>query len=96
MSFIPATPFTADNPRFVWNVGARPEEFPDLPEQRGSVDLIDRHTGGVVVSIAERYGQLLCLQREDIGACAPFADLERWLNRLSSRALESEGLPTTP
>lgn len=94
MSFVPVTPFTAENPRFVWNVGARPEEFPDLPEQGAPVDLIDRLTGGVVVSIADRYGQLLCLQHTDHGT--PFEDLERWLNTLSSSALESEGLPTTP
>lgn len=94
MSFIPVTPFTSENPRFVWNVGARPEELPDLPEQGKTVDLIDRLTGETVVSIAGRYGQLLCLQHADHGT--PFEDLERWLNTLSSRALESEGLPTIP
>jgi hypothetical protein len=54
----PTLPFHPEtNPRFVWNIGSLPEEYPDLPEQGEMIDLIDRLTGKPVVSIHPRYGQ---------------------------------------
>jgi hypothetical protein len=83
--------FTPANPRFVWNIGSLREEYPDLPEQTETVDLIDRLTGQAVVSIARGWGNLFCLEHTDLGQ--PFTDLENWLNHLSKNSLRAEDLP---
>ncbi len=63
-----------------------------MPEQSGAIDLVDRSKGRVVVSIAEGWGQLFCLEHAKHGQ--PFTDLATWMNGLSKDDLESEGLPT--
>jgi hypothetical protein len=82
--------FNNDDPRFVWNIGAIYELYPDMPEQGDTVDLIDRATGKPVISIANGWGQLFCLEHTLLGQ--PLTDLETWLNGLSDEALKSEGL----
>ena len=82
--------FSADNPRFVWNIGSIKEEFPDMPEQGSTIDLIDRATGKPVSSIAAGWGNLFCLETLQHGA--PFTGIADWMNSLSKEDLSSEGL----
>lgn len=87
--------YTPENPRFVWNLGAIAEEFPDMPPQddQNNLHLIDRATGKPVVTLHNPWAQAMCLETTDAGD-APFTALADWLNRLSPEALESENLPT--
>jgi hypothetical protein len=85
-------PFTPENPRFVWNIGSLPEEFPDLPGQGDCVELIDRLTGKPVATLAKEWGQLFCLEHKAHGT--PLTDLETWINSLTKETLDSENLPT--
>lgn len=82
--------FDEENPRFVWNIGSIGEFYKDMPEQGATVDLIDRKHGKVVVSIAEGYGNLVCLETVSHGQ--PFTELENWLNSLRDECLKSEGI----
>lgn len=83
--------FNQENPRFVWNIGAIPQLFPDLPEQGAQIELIDRATGKPVISIAVEWGNLFCLEHKQHGE--PLSELECWLNKISEESLKSEGLP---
>ena len=80
------------NPRFVWNIGSIREEYPDMPEPGADVVLWDRKYRAPVVTLHGRYANLVCLEHINYGT--PFSDLENWLNRLSTKTLESEDLPT--
>lgn len=88
----PSLPFSPENPRFVWNIGAIAEEFPDMPGQGTFIDLVDRATKKTVVSIAAGWGNLFCLEHAAAGT--PFTSLAEWMNGLDAESLESEGLPT--
>lgn len=88
----PTLPFTPENPRFVWNIGSIASEFPDMPKQGTTVDLVDRATQKPVVSIAAGWGNLFCLEHMEEGT--PFTTMAEWMNSLDAESLESEGLPT--
>ena len=94
-----ARKFGPHNLRFVWTVGAIREVYPDIPEFAGKdgedcVKLWDRQEGRPVLTFHYEYHQAFCLEttRQDGG---PFTLVEKWLNRLSNQALESEGLVAT-
>lgn len=81
------------NPRFVWNIGAIAEEYPDMPEQddENNTVLIDRASGTPVLTLHNPWTQAICLETLPNGA--PFEALAHWFNHLSPEALESENLP---
>lgn len=87
--------FTPENPRFVWNLGAIAEEFPDMPPQddQNNLALIDRSNGKPVVTIHNPWAQAMCLETTAPGG-SPFTALAEWLNGLDRETLESENLPT--
>lgn len=84
------------NPRFVWNIGAIAEEYPDMPEQddENNTVLIDRASGTPVLTLHNPWTQAICLETLPNGA--PFEALAHWFNHLSPEALESENLPVAP
>lgn len=94
--------FTPENPRFVWNLGAIAEEFPDMPPQddQNNLALIDRLNGKPVVTIHNPWAQAMCLETTSPGealgfdADVPFLALAAWLNSLDRETLDSENLPT--
>lgn len=85
------------NPRFVLNVGAIRERFPDMAAQTdGKLVLWDRQERRAVVTVSEHYAQALCLERTE-PLQYPFTALEHWFNSLSNEEMESEGIkPTNP
>lgn len=86
------------NPRFVWNIGAIAEEYPDMPEQddENNAVLIDRADGTPVLTLHNPWAQAICLETTDTPHGAPFEALAHWFNHLSPEALESENLPVAP
>lgn len=94
MSSTPFRPFhPVHNPRFVWLIGSIREEFPDIPADDLPICIWDRQERQPVFTLHETYEQLICLETVTNGA--PFESMATWLNSLSNRALESEGLPIT-
>lgn len=90
--------YSKDNPRFVWTVGAYHEQFPDMPQYHPAMGLVlyDRQEKRAVVTLHCDYAQLMCLETTPPRTGnAPFTALEEWLNKLGSRALESEGIAAT-
>lgn len=84
------------NPRFVWNIGAISEQYPDMANiNQASTVLWDRQEEGVVVQISGHYSNAFCLETTRFLADAPFTNLERWFNHMSNKALASEGIPPT-
>ncbi len=81
--------------RFVLNIGAIREEYPEMPEQGGEIVLWDRQERKPVVTIHRDYANAICLEVTDSPASMPFTSLENWMNSLSNDALESEGLAPT-
>lgn len=79
------------NPRFVWNIGAIAEVYPELNEF-GQGCLIDRQEKKVVVKLFPEYGNAFCLE---LTTSAPFTKLEEWFNGLDDTALSSEGMTAT-
>ncbi len=90
--------YTPENPRFVWNLGAIAEEFPNMPPQddQNNLHLIDRATGKPVVTLHNPWAQAMCLETTDAGGVIHAAALAHWFNHLSPEALESENLPVAP
>jgi hypothetical protein len=87
---------TAVVPRFVWNIGAIQELYPDMPEQTSDCVLWDRQEKKTVALIGRDYAQAFCLETTSAGAHSmPFTNLERWFNALSNEDLASEGLTIT-
>lgn len=91
-----------DNPRFVWNIGAIQEVYPDMPEQDCDTVLWDRQEKLPVVTIhnpekrAFNYGNIICLETTSEGAkSSPLTAVEDWLNSLDNESLESEMIPGT-
>jgi hypothetical protein len=62
-----------------------------MPDDLGLV-LWDRQERKPVVSVSDEYAQLICLETTRTKADAPFTNLGFWLNAVSNRALESEGI----
>jgi hypothetical protein len=82
--------------RFVLNVGAIRETYPDMPEQNnGDIVLWDRQERKPVVTIHATYANAICLETTRSPKASPFTNLEDWFNSLSNDCLESEGLPVT-
>lgn len=85
---------TKSNPRFVWNVGAIAEQFPDMADVQGTV-LWDRQERKPVLTLHEDYSNAFCLETTPCGA--PLTLAETWFNSLDNKTLESENLtPTEP
>jgi hypothetical protein len=89
--------FDADNPRFVWLVGAVHETFPDLPDLPPSAGLVmwDRQEKQAVAKLTPNYAQLICLETTREPGHSPLTDLEAWLNGMQPGDLSSEGIPDT-
>lgn len=87
--------YTKDNPRFVWNIGAISELFPDMRDvaQGPQIVLWDRQERKPVVTLEPGYTQLFCLETTTHGQ--PLTDLEAWLNQLSNSDLKSENVTPT-
>ena len=88
------------NPRFVWNMGAIHERYPDMPaemldEDSDGIKLWDRQEKRAVATIHKDYYQAMCLEMADHPERHPFTNLENWFNSLSNEDLESEGMTPT-
>jgi hypothetical protein len=81
------------NPRFVWNIGAVAEQYPDMAEVEGTV-LWDRQEKKPVLTFHPEYAQAFCLESTRPNDC-PFSLAAWWFNHASGTALESEGIPAT-
>lgn len=66
--------------------------YPDVPADL-PLCLWDRQEHLPVVTLADRYAQLMALETLPDGA--PFTALADWLNATGNDALASEGLPVT-
>lgn len=84
-----------DYTRFVWNIGAIKEEYPDMPEQTEDVVLWDRQERKPVVTLHRGYCQAFCLESTKIPNSSPFTETEWFFNHLSNKSLASEGLKET-
>lgn len=82
------------NPRFVWNIGAIAEMYPDMAGVEGAV-LYDRQEKAVVVEVRACYAQAFCLELSYSASTEPFTTLENWFNLCSNAGLVSEGIPAT-
>lgn len=87
------------NPRFVLNIGAISEVYPDMPVQykSGTTELWDRQEKKPVITIHSEYAQAICLQLNCDPTSQPFETMERWFNLLGNDALISESIaPSKP
>lgn len=84
------------NPRFVLNLGAIQQLFPDLPDtpDNGDIPLWDRQEQRPVLTVHSDYGNAICLETTDPGR-GPFTALEDWFNGLTDAELTSEGMTAT-
>jgi hypothetical protein len=82
------------NPRFLWNIGAIAEEYPDMPKQYGTETVLwDRQERKPVLTLHDGYRNLICLEHLRLGH--PFTDASRWLNTIARGDLKSEGITDT-
>lgn len=85
------------NPRFVLNIGAISECYPDMPEHGDGTELWDRQEKKPVFTVHADYQNAICLETSGHPSHFPFTNLEHWFNRLEDKELESEGMtPTKP
>lgn len=82
------------NPRFVWNIGAIAEVFPDMSKVEGLV-LYDRQEQKVVMELKSEYANAVCLELNRSAKTEPFTNLENWFNIPKNAAFVSEGIPPT-
>jgi hypothetical protein len=91
---IKKTKFHAQNPRFVWNIGAIKESYPDMPDQGVGCILWDRQEQKPVVTLHADYANAFCLEITRPGMF-PLTRVEEWFNQLSNSCLESEDITPT-
>lgn len=82
------------SPRFVLAIADYTFAHPDMPEDL-PVCIYDRQARRIVLTIANAYANLICLETTEPG-CSPFTSMVDWLNNTSADALESEGIPSAP
>lgn len=92
--------FHKGNPRFVWNVGAIAEQFPDMlginEHYPDRLVLWDRQQNAPALIFGDGYGNAFCLEVTSHVLGSPFTNLETWFNSASvAQALQSEGIPAT-
>jgi hypothetical protein len=87
--------YTKKNPRFVWNIGSISEVYPDMPEQNSGAILWDRQERKPVLTLHAEYSQSFCLETTTSPQSMPYTILEEFWNKLSNRALISEGMKPT-